>query len=273
MAAITGLITVNGKQVLEVDADPSAAGGTAAPIGSLAMLSLAGVGYLYLKNAAANTAWVLIDSSTGDWHLIGNILTGAGPTTPNEFFGSNNDYDVLFKRNALEGMRMVGATAATLNLLIGLSASVGGRLQLLASAQGDDIFKQMTTQSVGGANIIKVSRQSKVLTTNAVATTLFDIAVPTDSVVHIQSEVVARQTGGGAGTAGDGAVYIRDIHAKNIAGVASILSNQTSYTSEDNVAWDNTYAASGANVRSTVTGEAAKNVSWYTHVEILIATT
>jgi hypothetical protein len=40
MANITGLLTVNNKQILEVDSDPSAILGVAAPIGSLALFVL-----------------------------------------------------------------------------------------------------------------------------------------------------------------------------------------------------------------------------------------
>jgi hypothetical protein len=57
MANILGLITVDGKQVIEVDAVPSAASGTVAPIGSLAMFNDSGAGKLYIKSAVSDTAW------------------------------------------------------------------------------------------------------------------------------------------------------------------------------------------------------------------------
>lgn len=265
MANVIGLITVNGKEILEVDADPSAGGGTASPLGSLAMYDTGVVGQLYLKTAAADTGWSLMDSNANDWSLSGNALVGT------EFLGSTNDQDVIFKRNNLEAARFAGSTAAALSLLVGLNASVGGRLQLLASAYGNDISKEMTT-ATSGDNIIKVTRQSKVLTTNATVTPLFSIAVPTDSVVHINSRVVGRQTGGTSGTAGTGAVYVRDIHAKNDAGTATLFKVQTSFTSEDRSQWGNTYAASGANIVSSVQGEANRNISWFSHIDMLIAT-
>lgn len=54
--ASTGLITINGKRVIEVDADPSVSG-VAAPIGSLALFDDAGSGKLFIKTGSGNTAW------------------------------------------------------------------------------------------------------------------------------------------------------------------------------------------------------------------------
>jgi hypothetical protein len=71
MANILGLITVNGKQVLEVDAVPSSGGGTSAPIGSQAMYDNAGSGELYIKNGASDTSWDKVATAAS-----GNVGTG-----------------------------------------------------------------------------------------------------------------------------------------------------------------------------------------------------
>jgi len=57
MANITGQITLNQLSLVEVDADPAAGGGTAAPIGSRAFFNSGTIGTSYLKVGAANTAW------------------------------------------------------------------------------------------------------------------------------------------------------------------------------------------------------------------------
>ena len=60
MAVITGLITVNGKRVLEVDADPAFGSGTPASVGSLALWdggSAQGPGKLYIKIDSSDTMW------------------------------------------------------------------------------------------------------------------------------------------------------------------------------------------------------------------------
>jgi hypothetical protein len=79
MANITGLITINGKQVLEVDSDPSSGLGTSASIGSLALLESSGVGSLYVKIAASDTAWQLLSTSTAEdiQDIIGGMFANS----------------------------------------------------------------------------------------------------------------------------------------------------------------------------------------------------
>lgn len=64
MANILGLITVNEKEILEVDASPASGGGTPAPIGSLALFNNAGSGVNYIKIGAADTAWDAVSTVT-----------------------------------------------------------------------------------------------------------------------------------------------------------------------------------------------------------------
>lgn len=267
MANITGLITVNGKQVLEVDADPSAASGTAAPIGSLAMYDSGTVGSLYIKIGASDTSWQKVDVSAGqDWQIDGNDLTGASATAPTEFFGSNNNYDVVFKRNNTEITRLVSD-----GILVGLNSSLGGRLQVQAASLGSDIFKQVSPNGGSGSQVIYVTRQYKVQTTNDSATTISDIAVPTDSVVGIESRIVCRQHGGTAGAVGDGASYLRHIHARNNSGTVAVRQNATTVTSEDSTSFNVTVAAATSNVRIQVVGATDRNIAWFAHVQMLIA--
>ena len=267
MASILGLITVNGKQVLEVDADPAATLGTAAPIGSLAMHDSGTVGSLYIKTGSADTAWQRVDASEGqDWQVDGNVLTGASATNPNEFFGSTNDYDVAYKRNNTELMRL-----ASDGLLVGLNASLGGRLQVQASALGSDLIKQISPNGGSGSQVIHVTRQYKVQTTNDSATTLADIAIPSGSVAGIEAKVVCRQHGGTAGSVGDGASYVRNIHARNNGGTVSVRQNATSVTSDDVDSFNVAVSANSSNVRLQAIGGLDRNIAWFAHVEMLLA--
>lgn len=59
------------------------------------------------------------------WALNGNALSGGTPTTPTQFFGSNNNFDVVLRSNGSERMRIlaggnvaVGATTATAHLQV-----------------------------------------------------------------------------------------------------------------------------------------------------------
>lgn len=55
MAAI-GLITINGKRIIEVDADPTSSG-VAASVGSIALFDDSGTGKFFVKTGAGDTAW------------------------------------------------------------------------------------------------------------------------------------------------------------------------------------------------------------------------
>jgi hypothetical protein len=66
MANITGLITVNDKQVLEVDANPALSAGTVAALGSIAMYSDGSTATLYIKSAAADTGWTALSTVTAE---------------------------------------------------------------------------------------------------------------------------------------------------------------------------------------------------------------
>lgn len=260
MANVTGLITVNSKDVLEVDADPSAGGGTVASRGSLAMFDTGSAGRLYIKTGTADTAWSLIDANDQDWHLDGNT-EGA-----EKKFGTTDDFDVPHIRNNVELMRLVSQ-----GLLIGLNASVGGRLQIEASALNADSFREQGPNGGSGAKVVKVTRTLKVQTTDATLTTLADIAVPSDSVALLTLNVTCRQHGGVGGAVGDGAVYVREIHAKNAAGTVTIQKDQTSFTSEDVGGFDLDISASTGNVRAQVMGAVSRNIAWFGHVSLLIA--
>jgi hypothetical protein len=72
MANILGLITINNKQVLEVDADPSLVAGTAAPMGTLAQYDSGSVGLNFIKIGAADTAWDRVVT----YNSGGNVASG-----------------------------------------------------------------------------------------------------------------------------------------------------------------------------------------------------
>jgi hypothetical protein len=267
MANISGLITVNGKQVLEVDDSPELVAGTPAPIGSMAMYDSGTVGSLWIKVGSADTAWQRVDTPEGqDWQIDGNDLTGASADAPNEFIGSTNNYDLAFVRNNTELMRL-----ATDGLLVGLNASLGGRLQVGSATLGSDLVKQISPNGGAGSQVVHVTRQYKVQTTSATDTTLADISIPTDSVVGIEAKVVCRQHGGASGSAGDGAYYVRNIHARNNSGTVAVRQNSTSVTAEDVGSFNVIVSANTTNVRIEARGAANRNVAWVAHVEMLIA--
>ncbi len=105
---------------------------------------------------------------------------------------------------------------------------------------------------------------STVTTSDATLTTLQTIAIPTDTVVTIKTNIKARKTAGaGTGTLGQGCGYERIATYQNIAGVVTIAGVvQSSYTGEAITAFDVALNISGTNVLIQVTGAAADNVTW-----------
>jgi hypothetical protein len=99
-------------------------------------------------------------------------------------------------------------------------------------------------------------------TTNATVA-LETIAIPTDTVVMVESYVTCRKTGGvGVGTVGQGNGYIITVKAKNVGGVVTIGVVQSSFTSEDIAPLDATFAVSGTNIVLNVTGANNDNITW-----------
>lgn len=243
---------------------PSAGGGTAASRGSLAMYDDATNGFLYLKSGTADTAWTLMDSNSNDWLLNGNTL-GA-----NTSIGSLDNFDQIFIRNNIELMRTVGSTAAVQGLLIGLNASLGGRLQLAPTAAGDDILKEVLSPTSNP--VIRVTRIHR-LTTVAAASAIASVAIPSDYNCNLEVRAVARQTAGATGAVGDGASYIRTCHASNLAGVVTMFKEQTDYTYEVAGAMNFALTASGANIDATATGSTGRNLSWGVYSQLLLITT
>lgn len=111
--------------------------------------------------------------------------------------------------------------------------------------------------------------QAQVATTDATATTMTSIAIPTDSAVYIRVKIVGRRSGGSGGANGDSAVYERSARFKNIGGTVTINNLQTDYTSEDQLTWNGTLDVSGTSARIRVTGAANNNITWTATYEVI----
>lgn len=102
----------------------------------------------------------------------------------------------------------------------------------------------------------------KVTTTDATVTTLATIPVPASTTLGINGYVVARRTGGAAGTAEDGAYYRVETVYKNAAGTATNIGTTVTAIGESQAAWDVTVTQSSGDVLIRVQGAADNNVSW-----------
>lgn len=105
--------------------------------------------------------------------------------------------------------------------------------------------------------------QNRVTTTDATVTVLHTFTIPVTTSFLIDAKVVARRTGGGAGTAEDGAGYSIFGLFKNVAGTATAIGTADVVAKESQAAWDIGFNATAGTVQLRVTGAAANNVTWH----------
>lgn len=95
MANILSLITIGEKDYQVVDNDPAISGGTAAPIGDIAIWDNGTVGRAYLKTGAASTAWDQINTVA----TSGTVNTGAAGRLP-VYAAAGNALSDTYTQNA-----------------------------------------------------------------------------------------------------------------------------------------------------------------------------
>lgn len=110
---------------------------------------------------------------------------------------------------------------------------------------------------------------AKVLTTDATVTTLYTFTLPTSTSYLIECYVVARRTGGSAGTAEDGAGYVVRGQYKNVSGTATLIGAVSQiFVAESQAGWDATLTVSAGTVLLRVTGAVSNNVSWAAKIRV-----
>jgi hypothetical protein len=113
-------------------------------------------------------------------------------------------------------------------------------------------------------------RQGRVATTDATVTTIDTIATTSDTCIMVNAMVVARRTGGTAGTAGDIAAYGRRAAFKNVAGVLTQIGTTLAVgTFESQAGWDCTVVVSGTDILVRATGAVNNNVTWHSTTQVL----
>jgi hypothetical protein len=101
-------------------------------------------------------------------------------------------------------------------------------------------------------------------TTDGSAATAATLAMSVDRTTYVECVIVARRTGGSAGSSNDGAAYRLEFAAKNAAGTATLLAAATkTVIGESQAGWDVSATASGGDVLVQVTGAANNTVAWH----------
>jgi hypothetical protein len=108
-----------------------------------------------------------------------------------------------------------------------------------------------------------VVSQARVATTDATVTTLQTIPITASRTYYIESVIIARRTGGTAGTADDGAAYEVSTAYTTKAGTVTAITAPTVLERADVIAYNATFTISGTNVLVEVTGVLDTNITWH----------
>lgn len=119
--------------------------------------------------------------------------------------------------------------------------------------------------------VYNMQTTAKVKTTDATTTALVRSSVVEGTTAMFVCRVVARRTGGSAGTAGDSAFYTLTGAYKNVGGVLTGVGSAAIVAGEDQPAWDVGFTTSGTEAIVIVTGAANNDITWQGEVSVLTA--
>lgn len=105
--------------------------------------------------------------------------------------------------------------------------------------------------------------QNRVTTTDATQTTIHTFTIPASTTFGIDFTIVARRTGGTAGTAEDGGMWQKSEVFKNDAGTATSIGNVRDNGTSSTGTWSTTFTPDSNTVKIDVTGDADTNVVWH----------
>lgn len=240
---------------------------------------LSNAGELTIRGAVTNGSMIFNTFATNRW-LVSGVDGQFSPA-------ADNFYDI--GRNDLRVKTNWNVTVDTTNLLVrSLTATrvpFASTAGLLVDDNGltyDNTFQRL---NVGGTAVTTQAADVLQLTKNGIsddvnhATSLYalattvvgpvvaaTIAITANRTYMIEARVTARRTGGAAGTADDGAVYIRRCMVTTKAGTITVNAVQDELTQEDQAAWDCTLVAAGGGVDVSVTGAVNNNITWHTTI-------
>lgn len=185
--------TAGFKQYRNLTVDPTAGAGVAAPVGSVGVRDNAGVGEIWAKIGAANTAWTNVLTGATGWSLTGN--TGTNDAV--NFLGTTDAQDLVVKTNNTTKMVIsdVGQFDFTPNQMF-----VGGAVGAVAGTYQNFNLSQ-TFSTIGSAYLgVSISPTfNDVVTSNANMLNLTDTwasgsSVPSSLGIYIGPQYQAGST-------------------------------------------------------------------------------
>ena len=139
-----GLKLSDSKEYRTISVDPSAGGGVAANIGSVAVRDNAGTGEAWFKASAADTAWTNILTGLTGWSLVGNT----GTNDAINFLGTTDAQDLVFRSNNVERMRI---NSDGYTQMFPDQLAIQGNIGVVAGTHNGVQLNQNYTGTVGGS--------------------------------------------------------------------------------------------------------------------------
>ena len=150
--------------------------------------------------------------------------------------------EIIFRRGQQFVTPNSGNTAFNLKNLvlydgmIGIGITPAAMVHASQATIGNEVMRLESVATNDDPNFIVI--QARGATTDATKTTIWSETPTDNSVVLYEVRVIARQTGGGSGTTGQGAVYIQTHFFKRVSGTTTELSANYVWTSEPEAAWN-----------------------------------
>jgi len=151
--------------------------------------------------------------------------------------------------------------AATGSLVAGNPGTIISKLHILQPTLGDPVARLESTAA--NDNPFEEVYQGRVTTNNNANTVIKSWVVPASTTFLIDAKVIARRTGGTAGTVDDGAWYTLVGGYKTIGGVTQAIGTRNRTVDEDVNTWNCNFAVTGNTVNIFVNGDANTDVVWH----------
>lgn len=209
---------------------------------------------------------IVSDSTTGSHETDISAGDGNGNTTTLGVGASSTDVGLNFFASSGSNNTSIIANCNTDGILLSATKGVnvtGGVFHGTVST--GNIVYNVTSTSTGDDPTMLVSQNRTTSTSGtAVQLSLYNTSSLTDNVIAVTSLILARRTGGSAGTNGDGAYYRVEGLFHNVGGTLTQIGTTTTTTiAESQAGWDATYSISGTIIRAQLTGATNNNVTWH----------
>lgn len=214
---------------------------------------------------SGSSAEGFVCDGNGDLRLLGYSRFGSLSAPTNTVDGDVTTVRLFVgDATAVTGVEalITGDFTVTSTAMIGAALAASATAHVQQATLGNEVFRveSVATNDDPSERVF----QNRAATTDATVTTLHTVTIPASTTVHVEARVIARRTGGTAGTAEDAAGYIIQGTFKNVAGAATLVGATTiDHVAEDQPAWDAALTASGATVLVRVTGAANNNITWH----------